>query len=670
MQDLTTLSSTTPASSTMTFQGASLLLAFRAQKQSILVVGSGLLAASRVFVALEADFEVVVLAKGGLEAACAEIRWRIERKECKFLNWDDMPCSSSSSSSNVLNEVEKLNAFLSSPSSPKFSLACITDTVLGNSHRRAFTSAESLHNTFKSHRISVNTADIPDLCDFTFTSTQRLDDITTGERSPLQIGVTTNGQGCRIASRLRRDIVAKLSKDVGRAATNLGRLRQMAKDVAETLETAEEGDLDIASDEINEDSGLSTPNRPVPIRVCGNKETTVEGVRRRMKWVAQVSEYWPISKIAAMSLEEMNEVLLGENLDSATSNDVFDQTMEGTSSHSRHALAIPKRGRILLVGSGPGHPSLLTLATHNALTNHADLVLSDKLVPDAVLNLIPKSVQIRIARKFPGNADGAQQEMMEAAVEAAKKGLTVVRVRPSAPSSLFLEFNDCLIQLKQGDPVVYGRAGEEVLYFRQHGFEPLVIPGVSSALAAPTFAGIPITQRGVAESFIVCTGVGRKGKDVKLPGYERSRTLVVLMGVARLAQVVDALVSASDAEDGGDEEKSGTLTKTKTKRRDGLAYPRNTPIAIIERASMPDQRVLTSTLGNVVEALDSLGEQRPPGMMVIGWSVLSLWGAGDVEVLDETQNVEGRDEKRVRRWLDEKGWRVLEGVDPAWDDLQ
>ncbi|KXN86011.1 putative uroporphyrinogen-III C-methyltransferase [Leucoagaricus sp. SymC.cos] len=425
----------------------------------------------------------------------------------------------------------------------------------------------------------------------------------------------------------------------------------MAKDVAETLETAEEGDLDIASDEINEDSGLSTPNRPVPIRFCGNKETTVEGVRRRMKWVAQVSEYWPISKIAAMSLEEMNEVLLGENLDSATSNDVFDQTMEGTSSHSRHALAIPKRGRILLVGSGPGHPSLLTLATHNALTNHADLVLSDKLVPDAVLNLIPKSVQIRIARKFPGNADGAQQEMMEAAVEAAKKGLTVVR-------------------LKQGDPVVYGRAGEEVLYFRQHGFEPLVIPGVSSALAAPTFAGIPITQRGVAESFIVCTGVGRKGKDVKLPGYERSRTLVVLMGVARLAQVVDALVSASDTEDDGDDKKSGTVTKTKTKRRDGSAYPRNTPIAIIERASMPDQRVLTSTLGNVVEALDSLGEQRPPGMMVIGWSVLSLWGAGDVEVLDETQDVEGRDEKRVRRWLDEKGWRVLEGVDPAWDDLQ
>ena len=91
---------------------------------------------------------------------------------------------------------------------------------------------------------------------------------------------------------------------------------------------------------------------------------------------------------------------------------------------------IPKKiGRILLVGSGPGHPSLLTIATHTALTQWADLVLSDKLVPDTILTLIPKHVPIRIANKFPGNVEAAQIEMMEAAVEAANKGLTVVRVR-------------------------------------------------------------------------------------------------------------------------------------------------------------------------------------------------------------------------------------------------
>ena len=86
------------------------------------------------------------------------------------------------------------------------------------------------------------------------------------------------------------------------------------------------------------------------------------------------------------------------------------------------------QGRIFLAGSGPGHPSLLTIATHTVLTKHANLVLSDKLVPPAVLALVPSDVEIRIARKFPGNVDSAQSEMMEAAIEAARRGLTVVRV--------------------------------------------------------------------------------------------------------------------------------------------------------------------------------------------------------------------------------------------------
>jgi uroporphyrin-III C-methyltransferase len=100
-----------------------------------------------------------------------------------------------------------------------------------------------------------------------------------------------------------------------------------------------------------------------------------------------------------------------------------------TSSPSKLPKTPPKNGRILLVGSGPGHPSLLTIATHTALTQWADLVLSDRLVPDTILTLIPKHVSVRIANKFPGNVEVAQIEMMEAAVEAASKGLTVVRVR-------------------------------------------------------------------------------------------------------------------------------------------------------------------------------------------------------------------------------------------------
>lgn len=198
---------------------------------------------------------------------------------------------------------------------------------------------------------------------------------------------------------------------------------------------------------------------------------------------------------------------------------------------------------------------------------------------------------------------------------------------------------------------MYGRAGEEILYCRAHGFEPVVVPGVSSVLAGPTFAGIPVTQRGAAESFVVCTGVGRAGKEVRLPGYDRGRTLVVLMGVARLPRLLDTL--QSDNTDAA-------------KRRDGRPYPSTTPIALIERASMPDQRVIVSTLRDITAALDSVGEQRPPGMLVVGWSILSLWNKGDISILDE--GAEARDKERVRIWLGEKLWRVTEGIEANWEN--
>lgn len=97
---------------------------------------------------------------------------------------------------------------------------------------------------------------------------------------------------------------------------------------------------------------------------------------------------------------------------------------------SQHCLDLPcpVAGHIFLTGSGPGHPSLLTLAMHMALTKLADLVLSDKLVPDTVLKLIPSHVPVHIAKKFPGNVESAQSEMMDTAVEAAWRGLTVIQV--------------------------------------------------------------------------------------------------------------------------------------------------------------------------------------------------------------------------------------------------
>jgi uroporphyrin-III C-methyltransferase len=99
----------------------------------------------------------------------------------------------------------------------------------------------------------------------------------------------------------------------------------------------------------------------------------------------------------------------------------------------------------------------------------------------------------------------------------------------------------------------------------------------------------------------------------------------------------------------------------------GAAYPSNTPIALIERASMPDQRVIFSTLSSIAQALESAGDQRPPGMLVIGWSVLSLWAAGDVRVLDEGADAD--DENRVARWLDGKRWMITEGLESGWEGM-
>ncbi|KAJ7083379.1 uroporphyrin-III C-methyltransferase [Mycena belliarum] len=581
--------------------GASLVLSFRLRNRKILILGSGPLAASRAFSALEADSAITVIAKGGLTSACDELRWRVQQQQLRVVDWDTLPQSSSGT-----EEEASLGSHLTDTS-----FVCVTDTVLGEPNRRGRASAERIYRLCRARNIPVNTTDMPDLCDFSFTATHRFEGPLSGTRSALQIGVTTNGQGCRLAGRVKREIVGLLPKEVGAAVDQVGIMRGLAR----PLDAVEEHEL-------CEDSGMSTPNRPVPAR--SPTETEVERASRRMKWVAQVSEYWPISRLAAMTEHDMGEVLAGECYTSPSA--------PSTLSPSIHSLDIRQKGRIFLVGSGPGHPSLLTIATHTALTKLADLVLSDKLVPAAVLALIPPTVQVRIAKKFPGNAEGAQNEMMEAAVEAASRGLTVVR-------------------LKQGDPVVYGRAGEEVLHFRAHGFEPVVVPGVTSALAGPTFAGIPATQRGVAEALAVCTGVGRAGRDVQLPGYERARTLVVLMGVARLAAVVAALLDPA----------AGA-------RRAGAVYPLHLPIAIVERASMPDQRVVVSTLRDIVRALESAGEQRPPGLMVIGWAVLALWGTGDVGVLDD--GVERDDEVRVTRWLGEDvGWRVTEGLPTGWDAL-
>ena len=413
--------------------GASLVLAFRLPNKITLVLGSGSLAASRAFAALEADSDVVVLAKGGIDTACDEIRWRASHGQLTFINWDSLPRSSTTSDFD--EDIKALDYYLTS--TPDIRLVCVTDTLLPSIHthyRRTRSSAEQIYRLCNTRNIPVNTTDMPDLCDFTFTSTHRFNNTEASgpKQTPLQIGVTTNGHGCRLAGRIRREIVSKLPKEIGLAVENVGKMRALAMAQSDRTSTKTAGQRNIDSwdvgtvmdDESYEDGGVPTPNLPVPPRKYREAETETESFKRRIKWVAQISEYWPISQLAQMSEADMHDMFSNTSLCPG----ILHTSAVDTSSH--HSLDLVRRdhGRILLVGSGPGHPSLLTLATHTALTKLADLVLSDKLVPDAVLKLVPSHVPVRIAKKFPGNADGAQTEMMEAALEAARRGLVVVRV--------------------------------------------------------------------------------------------------------------------------------------------------------------------------------------------------------------------------------------------------
>ena len=409
---------------------------------------------------------------------------------------------------------------------------------------------------------------------------------------PLQIGITTSGSGCKLASRVKREIASCLPPNLGSAVEKLGHLRRQirAEDNAQQNLQADE------IDDVEEDTG-----QPANFNRLVNIEH-VEAVRlRRMRWLSQICEYWPLKKLAGISNEDMATLLLSYKEHSARST-------ESSSFVPMDGHVTKRKGTIILAGSGPGSPNLLTDATLAAIRN-ADVVLADKLVPSAVLDLIPRRTTVHIARKFPGNADAAQDELLELGLRVLESGKLVLR-------------------LKQGDPFLFGRGGEEVLWFRARGFEAVVLPGITSALSAPLFAGIPVTQRDISDEVLICTGTGKKGKSPEPPEFKRSRTVVFLMALHRLPTLIESLTSeespptstsgsahAPSLDENGIDVTSGKSTKP--------CWPVTTPCAIVERASCRDQRVIRSTLEYICTAVEELGSQ-PPGLLVVGESCRAL----------------------------------------------
>ena len=239
-----------------------------------------------------------------------------------------------------------------------------------------------------------------------------------------------------------------------------------------------------------------------------------------------------------------------------------------------------RRGRghrtgVALVGGGPGDPGLITVRGRQLLAE-ADVVVTDRLAPRSVLDELPPDVQVIDVAKIPYGRSVAQEHINAALIEHARAGRFVVR-------------------LKGGDPYVFGRGAEEVIACLSAGIPVTVVPGVTSAVAVPAAAGVPVTHRGVAQEFSVVSvhvPPDDERSTVNWPALAATRgTLVLLMGVERLAAVAETLIRYG---------RSG-----------------HTPVSVIADGTLPTQRTIVATLDTVAPRVIKDGI-RPPAVVVIG----------------------------------------------------
>ena len=222
-----------------------------------------------------------------------------------------------------------------------------------------------------------------------------------------------------------------------------------------------------------------------------------------------------------------------------------------------------------MIGAGPGDPELLTLRAVRAL-GEADVVLYDRLVDERTLAFAnPKAERIYVG-KHHGEQERTQSQIFELIRSHALAGKTVAR-------------------LKGGDPLIFGRGGEEWALALESGIEVELIPGVSSAMAVPALAGIPLTYRQISQNFAVITGHCHEGQALEWAKYAGIDTLVILMGVKNRVFIAESLITA-----GRDPEE---------------------PVAFVERGTTAQERVVESTLREV-----SLGrvEVHNPAVFVVG----------------------------------------------------
>jgi uroporphyrin-III C-methyltransferase / precorrin-2 dehydrogenase / sirohydrochlorin ferrochelatase len=232
-------------------------------------------------------------------------------------------------------------------------------------------------------------------------------------------------------------------------------------------------------------------------------------------------------------------------------------------------------GGVALVGGGPGDPELITVRGRRLLA-HADVVVADRLAPQELLAELAPQVEVIDAAKIPYGRAMAQDAINDVLIDRARAGKFVVR-------------------LKGGDPFVFARGYEEVLACAEAGIPVTVVPGVTSAIAVPALAGVPVTHRGVTHEFVVVSGHVAPDHPESLVNWNAlaamSGTIVLLMAVERIEQFSKALL------DGG--------------------RPADTPVLVVQHGTTASQRTLRATLTDAPERIREEGV-RPPAIIVIG----------------------------------------------------
>jgi uroporphyrin-III C-methyltransferase len=234
-----------------------------------------------------------------------------------------------------------------------------------------------------------------------------------------------------------------------------------------------------------------------------------------------------------------------------------------------------KKGKVFICGAGPGDPKLITLRAAELL-KACDVILYDRLVNREIIEQIPADAEKIYVGRMVGDPTTHQDETNELMVNYAKKGKSVLR-------------------LKGGDPFIFGRGAEEAEFLIKHSIEYEIVPGITSAIASPAYAGIPLTHREYSSSVAIVTGHEDAEKDRAAVRWQRLAgtvdTIVVLMGISRLEQISNDLLKAGMEKD--------------------------TEVAIVESGTTDKQKIIRGTIQTIADVAEKT-HLKPPAVIVIG----------------------------------------------------